>query len=121
MHRKPGPQEPQLTQAGIESDFEEDWRILLDFFLIKPKADKGHFEMHRLVQFATRSWLKSHNELQDWINRYLIIMDGFCPAPSGLTIAECMRFFPHHMESLLHFPTVTPNKSKLQAFGSLIY
>ncbi|KAL8696332.1 MAG: hypothetical protein Q9201_007713, partial [Fulgogasparrea decipioides] len=61
-------------------DFEEDIEVLRSFSLITLGIKNDVFEMHRLVQFATRKWLEQRQELERWKERYIaIIADAFPP------------------------------------------
>lgn len=44
--------------------FEDDIQTLRDFSMISIKADGTTFEIHRLIQLATRKWLDAHRKLE---------------------------------------------------------
>ncbi|KAL8782815.1 MAG: hypothetical protein Q9195_009563, partial [Heterodermia aff. obscurata] len=46
-------------------DFEEDIQVLRNYSLVALGVEKNVFEMHRLVQFATRKWLEQRQELEE--------------------------------------------------------
>ena len=48
------------------SDFEEDLHELINFSLVAMDVEGHQFEMHRLVQFSTKTWLELRGELEDW-------------------------------------------------------
>jgi hypothetical protein len=51
--------------SGVEDDeFEEDIAMLRGYSFVSITADITVFEMHRLVQFATQSWLKIDNSFK---------------------------------------------------------
>ena len=76
-------------------DFEEDIKVLRNYSLIALGIEDDIFEIHRLVQFATRKWLEQRQELERWKETYLIAMaDAF---PSGVyeNWKRCRLLFPH--------------------------
>lgn len=48
-----------IGQSGSDAEFEDDLEMLKGFFFIAESTDESTFEMHRLVQLATRRWLVS--------------------------------------------------------------
>ena len=68
--RKPG-----LSVKSLPRDFEEDWLTLRDFSMVKMNRNRQHFSMHPMVQFTTKKWLVSHNELDSWSHQFLAIMN----------------------------------------------
>lgn len=62
-------------------NFEEDIEVLRNYSLVTLGVENDVFEMHRLVQFATRKWLEQRQKLERWKETYITIMvDAF---PSG--------------------------------------
>ena len=60
--------------------FEENIEVLRNYSLIALRVENDVFEMHRLVQFATRKWLEQRQELERWKEMYIAIMfDAFPP------------------------------------------
>ena len=76
----------QDEAQNIKNDgCEEDLKTLLDFSFISIAFDQATFEMHRLIQLATRKWLETRGKL-----------DGCCFPPSNhKTWRECEILFPH--------------------------
>lgn len=61
-------------------DFDEGIQVLRSFPLVILGMENDFFEMHRLVQFATRKWLEQRQEVERWKERYIAIMaDAFPP------------------------------------------
>ncbi|KAL8864628.1 MAG: hypothetical protein Q9198_009744, partial [Flavoplaca austrocitrina] len=60
--------------------FEEDIKVLRNYSLVALGVKNDVFEMHRMVQFATRKWLEKRQELEQWKETYIAIMtDAFPP------------------------------------------
>lgn len=62
---------PQFLIQGDDDDaddisFSEDIEPLLSFSLIRAEIGQNTFEMHRLVQTATRHWLRGEGDEQVW-------------------------------------------------------
>lgn len=74
--------EDSASQSSAGNDgFEEDVQTLRDYSFISVNADGASFEMHRLVQLATREWLQNHDELEQWKQRFV---SNICAAfPTG--------------------------------------
>lgn len=63
--RKAWEDEDSASQSSASDDgFEDDVQILRDYSFISINTDRASFEMHRLVQLATRKWLQIHDELE---------------------------------------------------------
>ena len=62
-----------------EADFEEDIYTLASYSLVGMSAEGSEFEMHRLVQFSMKKWLELHNELEEWKEKYVTLMDESYP------------------------------------------
>jgi hypothetical protein len=52
------------SQSSQSDEFEDDVMALRNFSFISINADRTTFEMHRLVQLATRKWLEAHGQLE---------------------------------------------------------
>ncbi|KAL9591473.1 MAG: hypothetical protein Q9179_007687 [Wetmoreana sp. 5 TL-2023] len=76
-------------------DFEEDIKVLRSFSLVTLGIEKDVFEMHRLVQFATRKWLEQRQELERWKERYITIIADAFPPGKYENWNRCQMLFPH--------------------------
>ncbi|KAK5412625.1 hypothetical protein LTR06_005595 [Exophiala xenobiotica] len=79
-------------QSGM--DFENDITTLRDYSLIGVGTSE-QFEMHRLVQFSTKTWLEIRGELEWWQGRYVEILDEAFPSGEYGTWSVCQALFPH--------------------------
>ena len=77
------------------SDFEDDLSMLLNFSLVSTDLSGSQLEMHRLVQFSTKSWLELNKELEEWKGKYVMLMDESYPMGLYENWAVCQALFPH--------------------------
>ena len=91
--------EELITSRYEENDsivnFEEDIEVLRSFSLIALGTENDVFEMHRLVQFATRKWLEQRQELEEWKKRYITVMADAFPPGRYENWKRCQMLFPH--------------------------
>jgi hypothetical protein len=59
------------SQSSQSDEFEDDVMALRNFSFISINADRTTFEMHRLVQLATRKWLEAHGQLERWKQQFV--------------------------------------------------
>jgi hypothetical protein len=58
--------------VSIEDDeFEDGILTLRNYSFISANADRTTFEMHRLVQLATRTWLNAPSQLERWKQQFI--------------------------------------------------
>ncbi|KAL1592153.1 hypothetical protein SLS59_009922 [Nothophoma quercina] len=102
------------------STFEEDCRMLINFSLIKPKADRGDFEMHSLVQYAMKKWLTLHDatEFEYWKEAYVTLMDQSYPIGHPENWSVCQALLPHAQAALGNIPS---DEDVLEAWASLSF
>ena len=91
-----------LSSVVEDDDFEDDITTLRQFSFVSLTVDSSVFEMHRLVQLATRTWLKSQKQLET-------VKDSFCYRLSQVFNSVeyenwkvCEMYFPH-VKSLMEF------------------
>jgi tetratricopeptide (TPR) repeat protein len=97
--------------------FDEDWKVLTNFALIKTNIDGCHFNMHRLVQYTTRRWLEINGELRPWMQRYVTIIRDHFPKPEHENWKVCQYLFPHAENAANYHPD---NKAILLMWAPLI-
>ncbi|KAF1837026.1 hypothetical protein BDW02DRAFT_187883 [Decorospora gaudefroyi] len=107
------------SKVYATSSFDDDWRVLTNFALIKTDVDRCHFRMHRLVQYTTRRWLEIHGELRAWMRKYVNIMKDHFPRPEYDNWKVCQYLFPHAQQTLSYKPTATDEA--LHAWAPLLY
>lgn len=77
--------------------FDDALAVLRSYFFITPNSDATSFEMHRLVQLATKRWLNAHGRLHHWALQSVINLNDVWPLHSHeLENWEiCQSLFPH--------------------------
>ncbi|KAF2813025.1 TPR-like protein [Mytilinidion resinicola] len=78
-----------------KADFEEDIHTLMNYSLIGISVDGREFKMHRLVQFSTKKWLELYNELEEWKEVYVTLMDDNYPVGRHENWTVCQALFLH--------------------------
>ncbi|KAL9074933.1 MAG: hypothetical protein Q9157_004203 [Trypethelium eluteriae] len=111
-------QEDRNSHSGSDSDedkaselrlaerdqFENDILALRNFSFISVNRDTSNFEMHRLVQLATRKWLEAVGELEKWKQRYIKILYAEFPTGDYKNWPICQMFFPHAQSAAAQRP-----------------
>ena len=82
------------TEDG-EDEFEDDISTLRDYSFISVTESGSTFEMHRLVQLATRKWLETHGQLERWGKQFIRNLCSEFPTGEYENWATCQALFPH--------------------------
>ncbi|KAH8645486.1 hypothetical protein BX600DRAFT_485071 [Xylariales sp. PMI_506] len=72
--------EENALQSNMDDTFEDDIAFLRDYSFISVNEDGKTFEMHRLVQLATRRWLTENDQLEQWERQFLQNLDTELPS-----------------------------------------
>lgn len=91
--------------------FDETVEILLDLSLVSIEKSGETFQMHRLVQLATRQWLKDHNSYQYVSEKALHILTLAYPSDIDKDWKLCQTLEPH--ADSVHERIYQPRKSRL--------
>lgn len=59
------------SESSVSNPFEDDVVILTQYSFISVSTEPNEFEMHRLVQLATLTWLEAHGQIEHWRQRYI--------------------------------------------------
>jgi tetratricopeptide (TPR) repeat protein len=78
-----------------EDEFGDDILTLENFHLISTMFPNTSFEMHRLVQLATRVWLRSHGMYQEWARKGVERLDEALPSGKHENWGRCGELYPH--------------------------
>jgi tetratricopeptide (TPR) repeat protein len=105
-------------EGDVEANFEDDLSTLISYSLVTMNIEGNEFEMHRLVQFSTKKWLELYNELENWKEKYISIMDKAFPTGQYENWATCRKLFPHAEMVLLYWPT---NEGYLAQWASVLF
>lgn len=84
------------------SSFEHDMYMLTSFCLVKASADGISFEMHGLVQYATKKWLHLNDKLEYWKKIYATLINKSFLVGKAEHWPVCRMLFPHVQTALNH-------------------
>jgi tetratricopeptide (TPR) repeat protein len=76
-------------------EFEDALAPLIDFSLITTEMSRKAFDMHPLVQLATRKWLTLHGSLEKWQRESVRIISETFPEGEHVHWAACEALEPH--------------------------
>ncbi|KAF2484018.1 hypothetical protein BDY17DRAFT_322901 [Neohortaea acidophila] len=83
------------SETNSDDGFDDDLVILESYSFVSVTTTAAVFEMHRLVQLATRRWLESQNEQERWKERYIEnLRAAFTETPSQGSVTSRVMF-PH--------------------------
>ena len=115
-----GIQETLLHRQNSTTDdeFEEDMLALRDYSFVKVTRDASTFEMHSLVQLATRTWLENEGQLDEWREQFISNLCAELP-DGGYEIREKWQaLFPHAQAALAQRPK---GRESLMEWTRLLY
>ncbi|KAJ5973175.1 hypothetical protein N7481_010385 [Penicillium waksmanii] len=108
----------EISKSDVDPDFEDDVSILRNFSIISVNEDNNSFTMHRLVQLATRAWLKSHGELDQWRDKSILNLWEQFPTGEYENWARCRPLFPHVKSAMLQRPSLL---TSIQQWARLLF
>jgi hypothetical protein len=107
------------TSESIGDDgFEDDILTLRNYSFISVNVDKTTFEMHGLVQLATRKWLDAHAQLERWKQQFIKNLFAEFPTGEYENWKKCQSLFPHVKSAVAQQPD---EKDSLREWASLLY
>ena len=92
---QPKAQHERREGAGDKLNFENDVVALRDLCLISISTDGATFEMHSLVQLATRIWLIANGKLERWKQQFISNLCAEFPTGNFENWAACQALFAH--------------------------
>ncbi|KAF2802610.1 uncharacterized protein BDZ99DRAFT_468813 [Mytilinidion resinicola] len=101
-----------------EDEFEEDVVALRNFCLISVNIDGTSFEMHALVQLATRKWLDSNGMLEQWKQHFISNLCAAFPTGQYENWVACQALFAHAKSAVGQRPE---GESSLAEWATLLY
>jgi tetratricopeptide (TPR) repeat protein len=105
--------------STIEEDgFEDNVLILRDYSFITVTKEANTFEMHDLVQLATRTWLGNQSQLDRWRERFISNLCADMPTGQYENWQRCQVLFPHAKAALAQRPQ---DKNSLEEWARLLY
>jgi Flp pilus assembly protein TadD len=87
-----------------DNQFEEDIVALRNFCFISDDTSGTSFEMHALVQLATRVWLGANNRLEQWKQQFVSNLCAAFPTGKYENWAVCRALFAHAKVALEQRP-----------------
>jgi hypothetical protein len=110
--------EDSESESSVNDDFEDDILMLRNYSFITVTMDATTFEMHGLVQLATRKWLEAHGQLERWKQQYIKNLYAEFPTGEYENWAKCRALFPHAKSALAQPPD---GEGSLGEWASLLY
>jgi tetratricopeptide (TPR) repeat protein len=88
---------PNSTMENSMADdgFEDDILTLREFSIIKVTSDANTFEMHSLVQLATRKWLEHRGQTDIWQGRFITRLRAEMPSLHRGNYRKLQALLPH--------------------------
>lgn len=82
--------------------------VLKAYSFVSERSGNETFDLHRLVHFAMRNWLKRDGKLSDWTTKTLTRIEGVFPDDDYRNRALWNAYMPH---ALLLIKRADPNGS----------
>ena len=86
--------------VGAPLDIIEALGVLLAFSLITSTVKKESYQLHRLVQLATQSWLETQGQTNQWQKRVILSVENLFPWIPLEDPASCGKLYPHAQKVL---------------------
>ena len=87
--------EDSASDASGDDMFEKAVDRLQSYSFVSIGEDRRTFEMHGLVQLATRKWLKMHGEDERWKAQFCLKLNIVYPTGNHENWGLCKTLFPH--------------------------
>ncbi|KAF2464493.1 putative kinesin [Lindgomyces ingoldianus] len=98
--------------------FEDDILTLRDYSFISITGSGLSFEMHGLVQLATRKWLEAHGQRERWKRQFLVNLSSKFPTGKYENWAKCQVLFPHAKSAATQKPE---GQESLTMWATILY
>jgi tetratricopeptide (TPR) repeat protein len=99
------------SSTASDDDFEEDVVTLREYSFITVLHAKM-FEMHSLVQLATRMWLENQDQLDKWRDLFIANLCAELPQGRHENREKCQALFPHAKAALAQQPKEAKSREK---------
>ncbi|KAL9023934.1 MAG: hypothetical protein Q9196_006874, partial [Gyalolechia fulgens] len=106
-----------VSECSQDDGFEDDVQVLRNYSFVSVDANQT-FEMHALVQLATRTWLKANGQLEGWKQCYIKNLSTEFPTGDYENWAYCQVLFPHAKSAATQQPS---GDGSLKEWASLLY
>ncbi|KAH9203201.1 putative kinesin [Leptodontidium sp. 2 PMI_412] len=111
-------EEGSISQSSMSDGFEEDVSVLRNYSFISVNANGTTFEMHGLVQLATRKWLEAHGQIERWKHQFIKNLDAELPTGEYENWERCQALFPHAQSAAAQRPK---EQDSLLDWASMLY
>jgi tetratricopeptide (TPR) repeat protein len=112
-------EEDNASQSSTgDNQFEEDIVALRNFCFISDDISGTSFEMHALVQLATRVWLQTNSKLEQWKQQFVSNVYAAFPTGDYENWAECRALFAHARSAVEQPPE---DELSLAEWATLLY
>ncbi|OAG04887.1 uncharacterized protein CC84DRAFT_1092887, partial [Paraphaeosphaeria sporulosa] len=112
-------EEDDASQSSAGNDaFEHDVVTLRNFCFISVDTNGTTFEMHALVQLATRMWLAANGKLEQWRQQFISNLCAEFPTGQYENWTVCQALFAHARSAAGQQPE---DKSSLAEWATLLY
>ena len=105
------------SSAG-DNEFERDLVALRSFYFISVDTTGTIFEMHALVQLATRMWLAANSRLEQWKQQFVSNLCAAFPTGEYENWKACQALFAHARSAVEQPPE---DGSSLAKWALLLY
>ena len=106
-----------ISECSEDDGFEDDVQTLKNYSFLSVGIN-GTFEMHALVQLATRKWLKANGKLEQWKQCYIKNLSAEFPTGEHENWKNCQALFPHAKSAIIQRPKA---EESLREWASLLY
>jgi tetratricopeptide (TPR) repeat protein len=110
--------EDHASQSSVSDGFEDDVLALRNYSFISINTDGTTFEMHRLVQLATRKWLEAHEQQERWKQQFIKNLYAVLPTGDYENWVRCQTLFPHAQSAVAQQPE---EEDSLRDWTSILY
>jgi tetratricopeptide (TPR) repeat protein len=105
-------------ESSVIDGFQDDILTLQRYSFISISVDRTTFEMHSLVQLATRKWLEVNRELEKWKKQFIKNLNSEFPTGEYDNWAQCQVLFPHAKSAARQQPQ---ERDSLLEWASLLH
>ncbi|KAK8120307.1 hypothetical protein PG999_004427 [Apiospora kogelbergensis] len=106
------------SDSSIDDEFETDVSSLRDYSFISAVEDGKTFEMHSLVQLATKRWLEAEGQQEKWKSEFIHRLDVQLPTGAYENWATCRALLPHTVSAAAQRPK---DEASSKGLASILY
>lgn len=110
--------EDSTLQSSLSNGFKENASVLRNYSFISVNTNDTIFEMHGLVQLATRKWLEAQGKTERWKHRFLKDLDTELLTGEYESWEKCQALFPHAQSAVAQKPK---GQDSLLDWASVLY